>query len=211
MSIIHAENLKKVYGSGEASVKALAGVSLNVEKGETVLIMGPSGSGKTTLLLILGTLLHPTSGSVQINGHEVGDVRPGELAKLRLRDIGFVFQHFNLLSALTAEENVMVPLLAAGMSRKKAALRAGELLKRFGLENRGWVSWHSLEKCWQMFRHLARGFRRDCRKPDGSHRRPLLRGPTTRRRPVRKLASSRRRSELVGGRRGRVAIDRRGS
>ncbi|HUD21183.1 MAG TPA: ABC transporter ATP-binding protein [Candidatus Saccharimonadales bacterium] len=136
MSTLIAENLTKRYGSGESAVSALGGVSFEAKSGEVVLIMGPSGSGKTTLLLLLGTLLRPTSGRVIINGQETSKLSNHELPRLRLKEIGFVFQHFNLLSALTAEQNVMVPLLAMGISKSAARSKAREFLKRLGLEHR---------------------------------------------------------------------------
>lgn len=131
-----AKNLSKVYGSGHTAVRSLDDVSLQVDAGDIVLIIGPSGSGKTTLLSMAGTLLRPSSGTIKINGSSVAEASEAELRELRLKDIGFVFQNFNLLSALTARQNVMIPLIAAGRSRKEASSRATELLTQLGLQDR---------------------------------------------------------------------------
>lgn len=136
MSILELQGISKTYGSGHTAVQALNKVSLKVDAGQIVLMMGPSGSGKTTLLSIIGTLLKPTNGKVVINGKSISDSSEGQLANFRLREIGFVFQSFNLLSALTAEQNVTVPMLAAGRSTSEASHRAKELLTRLGLERR---------------------------------------------------------------------------
>lgn len=128
--------MSKVYGAGENRVQAVQQVDLTVRAGEIVLIMGPSGSGKTTLLSMLGTLLSPTSGSIQIQQQPVQAMTPKQLSAFRLQHIGFVFQSFNLLSALTAEQNVAVPLLAAKVSKKVALAQAQQLLERFGLQHR---------------------------------------------------------------------------
>lgn len=131
-----AKNLTKVYGSGHTAVRSLDDVSLTVGAGDIVLIIGPSGSGKTTLLSMVGTLLRPSSGTTEINGSSVAEASEKELRKIRLNDIGFVFQNFNLLSALTAQQNVMIPLIAAGKSKKEAATRAKTLLTTLGLQER---------------------------------------------------------------------------
>ena len=128
--------MTKTYGNQHTLVQAVVDVSLTAAAGEVVLIVGPSGSGKTTLLSMLGTLLQPTHGTISINGKRVSELEGAELAKLRLQEIGFIFQQFHLLSALTAQENVMVPLLAAGWSSKKAAAESKRLLERFGLGRR---------------------------------------------------------------------------
>ncbi len=113
MSVLVAENLTKTYGEykGENATKALAGVSMKVEKGEFVAIMGPSGSGKTTLVNILSGITTPTSGRVMIGGQQIELLSKDELARFRRQNIGFVFQEFNLLEHLTLEENVMLPLV----------------------------------------------------------------------------------------------------
>ena len=135
MSII-ANNITKIFGSGHTEVKAVNSVSLTVQPGEIFLIMGPSGSGKTTLITILGGLLSPTSGSVVINGENITKLKESKLPVFRLNNIGFIFQSFNLLSALTATENVTVPLIAKGMPKKKALEQVKEMLERLGLEQR---------------------------------------------------------------------------
>src|SRR4051794_32822462 len=109
-----------VFGSGPAAVRALRGVDLNVERGEVVLLTGPSGSGKTTLLSIMGCILRATSGEVRICGQDVGSLSRRDLAPLRLRQIGFVFQDFNLLPTLSAVENAEMPLHLGGVEERKA-------------------------------------------------------------------------------------------
>src|SRR3990167_4454778 len=136
MSLI-AERVTKIYDKDLPSeVKAVDAVSLKVASGEIYLLMGPSGSGKTTLITILGGLLSATDGTVIINGEDTTNLKENKLPKFRLNNIGFIFQSFNLLSALTASENVAVPLIAKGTSRKKALEQAKEMLRRMGLENR---------------------------------------------------------------------------
>ena len=122
------------YGKGETAVDALRGVSLAVAPGELVAVMGPSGSGKSTLMHILAALDNPTSGHVTVAGQDVGALSDPEVTILRRAHIGFVFQFFNLLPMLTAEENVVLPLSIAGMKPDKAFL--DDLLKRFGLDER---------------------------------------------------------------------------
>ncbi len=133
---IHAERLTKIYGSGRTAVKALNDVTLHIKKGEVVLMMGPSGSGKTTMLLIMGALLRPSRGLVLINGKEITKLTERELPGLRARELGFVFQNPNLLSALTALENVEVALNLAGVKGAKARSRAEKLLGGLGLGKR---------------------------------------------------------------------------
>ena len=136
MSLV-ARNVIKIYDKGEASeVKAIDNVSLTVNPGEIYLLMGPSGSGKTTLITILGGLLSSTDGSVVINGEDITRLKENKLPEFRLNNIGFIFQSFNLLSALTAVENVAVPLMAKSISRKMALERAKEMLKILGLDSR---------------------------------------------------------------------------
>lgn len=136
MSLI-ANSVTKIYDKGQASeVKAVDNVSLSVNPGEVYLFMGPSGSGKTTLITILGGLLSPTEGSVVIRDQDITKLKENKLASFRLTSIGFIFQSFNLLSALTAKENVSVPLVAKGVSKKQAEGIAAEMLKRLGLERR---------------------------------------------------------------------------
>jgi putative ABC transport system ATP-binding protein len=113
-TVVHADDVTRRYGSGDTAVDALRGVTLSVRSGELVAIMGPSGSGKSTLMHVLAGLDQPTSGAVEIAGRELTRLSDSELTKLRRQHIGFVFQFFNLLPMLTAEENVTLPLRIAG-------------------------------------------------------------------------------------------------
>src|SRR5215467_14219540 len=113
-AVVTAANLSKRYGQGDAQVEALRDVSLEIEEGRLTAIMGPSGSGKSTLMHILAGLDQPSEGTVSIAGLEISSMSDGELTRLRRRHIGFVFQFFNLLPMLTAEENVLLPLRIAG-------------------------------------------------------------------------------------------------
>lgn len=134
MALIEVKNLCKVYGSGEAKVEALKDINLEIEQGEFVAIVGPSGSGKSTLLHLLGGVDKPTSGEVIIRGESVYKLKEKELSVLRRRKIGFVFQFFNLIPVLTAEENIEMPVLLDGGKIDKEYLE--DLLKLLGLENR---------------------------------------------------------------------------
>ena len=136
MKAIEARTLEKVYGSGQTAVQALRGVDLEIERGEMVAIMGPSGSGKSTLLHLLGALETPTRGSVAIAGRRFEGLSDNELTLLRRDSIGFVFQFFNLLPSLTAEENVLLPALIAGDRDEATVRRVGELLELVGLGGR---------------------------------------------------------------------------
>jgi putative ABC transport system ATP-binding protein len=129
-----AESVTRRYGEGETAVDALRGVSLEVLEGQMVAVMGPSGSGKSTLMHIMAGLDRPTSGEVWIGGTSIGKLGDTELTKLRRRHIGFVFQFFNLLPMLTAEENILLPLSLAG--RKPDPEFFEELLGRVGLKDR---------------------------------------------------------------------------
>jgi putative ABC transport system ATP-binding protein len=133
---IEIRGLTKVFGSGETEVRALDGVDLKIDRGEMVAIMGPSGSGKSTLLHTLGALETPTSGTIALGGRRFDGLDDKELTLMRREGIGFVFQFFNLLPSLTAEENVMLPALIAGRRDDAIAARAGELLERVGLSPR---------------------------------------------------------------------------
>jgi putative ABC transport system ATP-binding protein len=134
--ILRVEQLTKVFGSGRTQVLAVDHVDLTAGQGEVVLIMGPSGSGKTTLLMMIGGLLRPTSGRIFIDGLEITAMRGHELPSVRRHHVGFVFQTFNLLDALTAQENVEVALNVAGVSGAEARRRARALLVEAGLEGR---------------------------------------------------------------------------
>ena len=130
---IEIRELTKVFGSGETEVRALDGVDLEIARGEMVAIMGPSGSGKSTMLHMLGALETPTSGTIALAGRRFDGLDDRELTLLRREGIGFVFQFFNLLPALTAEENVLLPALIAGRRDDAIRSRARELLERVGL------------------------------------------------------------------------------
>ena len=133
---LRVSNVTKRYGSGATEVTAVRGVSLTIEPGEVVLIMGPSGSGKTTLLLMLGALLRPTEGSIHLNGRVISELSENQLPKIRLHEFGFIFQDFNLLSALTALENVALVASLAGRRNGEARRKAADLLIQFGLRDR---------------------------------------------------------------------------
>jgi putative ABC transport system ATP-binding protein len=126
----------KEFGSGDTRALALRGVDLDIAYGETTLLVGPSGCGKTTLISIIAGLLNPTDGEVNVLGHDLSELRGASLVNFRKRNIGFVFQQYNLLPALTAAENAAVPLLIAGEYRTKAVRTAKDLLIEVGLEPR---------------------------------------------------------------------------
>jgi putative ABC transport system ATP-binding protein len=134
-AVVTATDLTRRYGEGEAAVDALRGVSLGVAAGELVAVMGPSGSGKSTLMHILAGLDMPTTGEVTIGGETITGMDDTQLTKLRRRRIGFVFQFFNLLPMLTAEENVLLPLSIAGEKPDREWL--ADLMAKTGLTNRG--------------------------------------------------------------------------
>jgi putative ABC transport system ATP-binding protein len=133
--VIVAENLTKVYKMGDVEVHALRGLSLTIYKGEVAAIMGPSGSGKSTLMNILGCLDHPTAGSYQLDGEEVAHLRDDQLAAIRNRKVGFIFQSFNLLSRQTALANVELPLRYSGKTTGRRD-RARQALIDVGLQDR---------------------------------------------------------------------------
>jgi putative ABC transport system ATP-binding protein len=133
-TVVQAKDVTRRYGEGETAVDALRGISLDVDAGQLVAVMGPSGSGKSTLMHILAGLDKPSSGTVTIAGEEITTLPDNQLTRLRRRHIGFVFQFFNLLPMLTAEENVVLPLSIAGTKPDAAWLR--ELLESTGLTDR---------------------------------------------------------------------------
>jgi putative ABC transport system ATP-binding protein len=138
MKIIETHNISKVYKMGNNEVRALQSVSIIINKGEYVAFMGPSGSGKSTLMNIVGCLDSPTSGTYILNNHVVSEMTENELAEVRNKEIGFVFQTFNLLPRATALENVALPLIYAGYSRSEREEKAMETLESVGLGDR----WH---------------------------------------------------------------------
>ena len=135
-TVIDIQGITKTYVNGKLSVPVLHGIDLVVNKGEFVYIMGPSGSGKSTFMNILGCLDRPTTGSYRLNGDEVATLSDDELAYVRNKQIGFVFQSFNLLTKLTALENVALPMIYAGVNKKMRIERATQLLQSVGLGER---------------------------------------------------------------------------
>jgi len=135
-TLLQIEDMTKVYQMGEVQVHALRGVSLEVQKGEYVAIMGASGSGKSTLMNMIGLLDRPTGGSYRIQGTEASQLSRGKLADLRNREIGFVFQQFNLLPRVSARRQVELPLFYAGTSRRVGQRKAQEALALVGLADR---------------------------------------------------------------------------
>ena len=133
MAIVHVEGVKKVYRQGSVIIKALDGVSLSVAAGEFMALAGPSGSGKTTLLNLIGGLDVPDSGSISVDGRDFAHIGSGELAELRLRRIGFVFQAYNLIPVLTAAENVEYILRLQGVGKPQRRDRVQAILEEVGL------------------------------------------------------------------------------
>ncbi|MFA9221358.1 MAG: ABC transporter ATP-binding protein [Sediminibacterium sp.] len=134
--VIRIENLTRFYTIGEETVRALNGINLSIQKNEYVALMGPSGSGKSTLMNIIGCLDTPTSGEYFLNGPNVAQLSDSELAAIRNKEIGFVFQTFNLLPRLTALQNVALPLVYAGIPEADRLKKAKEVLEQVGLGNR---------------------------------------------------------------------------
>jgi putative ABC transport system ATP-binding protein len=134
--IITMSNIKKIYDTGKVKVEALKGIDLEIFPGEMVAIVGPSGSGKSTLMNLVGCLDTPTEGTYRIGGDDVAGVTRDQLAEIRNRRVGFVFQNFNLLPHISAQENVELPLLFGGVNPKERRTRAAELLTRVGLGDR---------------------------------------------------------------------------
>ena len=135
-AVIHMDGIRKVYDTGKIKVEALKGVNLEIEDGEFVAIIGPSGSGKSTLMNLIGCLDTPTGGTYRLSGELVAGLRKEQLATIRNRRVGFVFQNFNLLPQITSYENVEMPLLFGGISRRQRKQRVEELLDRVGLGER---------------------------------------------------------------------------
>ena len=135
-TIISMSEIRKVYDTGKVKVEALKGIDLEIHKGEMVAIVGPSGSGKSTLMNLVGCLDTPTSGVYELGGQAVSGVSRDQLAEIRNRRVGFVFQNFNLLPHISALENVEMPMMFGGMRPAERRKRATELLERVGLGDR---------------------------------------------------------------------------
>jgi putative ABC transport system ATP-binding protein len=137
-SVIQTENISKIYRMGSETVEALKSVSININKGEYVAFMGPSGSGKSTLMNIIGCLDTPTEGTYELSGQNVSDMSENELAEIRNKEIGFVFQTFNLLPRQSSLENVALPLIYAGFNKAERNERALEVLTSVALGDRAY-------------------------------------------------------------------------
>jgi putative ABC transport system ATP-binding protein len=133
---VRCQAVTKEFGSGDAKVQALSGIDVEIPPGELALLVGPSGCGKTTLISIIAGLLDATAGTVEVLGEDLGAMRGSQKVRFRGDNIGFVFQQYNLLPALTAAENAAVPLLIAGWDRRKAVAKATEMLEQVGLAAR---------------------------------------------------------------------------
>jgi len=136
MSLINITNIKRDFQLGNEVINVLKGINLNINKGEYVALMGPSGSGKSTLMNLLGCLDTPTSGTYILNGNDVSEMTDDNLAEIRNKEIGFVFQTFNLLPRTTALDNVALPMIYAGYSKSERKERATEVLTQVGLADR---------------------------------------------------------------------------
>jgi putative ABC transport system ATP-binding protein len=134
--VIHLQDIRKCYYMGKQELEVLKGITLDIDRNEYVALMGPSGSGKSTLMNILGCLDSPTSGTYILNGNDVSAMHDNQLADIRNREIGFVFQQFNLLPRLTAMENVALPLVYAGIPKKQRTEMAMEVLRKVDLTDR---------------------------------------------------------------------------
>lgn len=135
-AVIHLEDIRKSYFIGKNELPVLKGVTIDINRNEYVALMGPSGSGKSTLMNILGALDTPTAGTYILNGHDVSRMEDNELARIRNQEIGFVFQQFNLMPRLSALENVAVPLIYAGVSKREREDKARAMLEKVGLGDR---------------------------------------------------------------------------
>jgi putative ABC transport system ATP-binding protein len=136
MALVELRNVRKIYHLGGEEIRALDGVSLDIEPGEFISIIGPSGSGKSTLMHILGCLDSPSDGTIKLDGTMIQDASPRQLAHIRNQKIGFVFQFFNLLPKLNVTQNVELPMIYGGVSTKERQKRAMEALRLVGLEAR---------------------------------------------------------------------------
>jgi len=136
MQLLHLDGVTKDYPLGSTVVRALRGLDLSIESGEIVAIMGPSGSGKSTLMHILGALDTPTGGTSSLEGHDLQELSENELVTLRGKKVGFVFQTFNLIQSLTAQQNVELPMIFLGVKKSARAERARALLEKVGLGER---------------------------------------------------------------------------
>ncbi|MBQ4067651.1 MAG: ABC transporter ATP-binding protein [Lachnospiraceae bacterium] len=136
MSIVNVQNLSKVFGNKDNRNKVLDSVSFKIEKGEFVSLMGASGSGKSTLLYLIGGLDKPTEGDIFINDEDINKMKEKKLAALRRKDIGFVFQFYNLVQNLTVEENIMLPVIMDGQKEKDYKDRLEKILRIIGLEDK---------------------------------------------------------------------------
>lgn len=134
--IIELKDVWKIYQMGETQVKALRGLNLKVKKGDFLIVNGPSGSGKSTAMNMIGALDVPTKGQIFLDGEDISTLHESDLAQIRGKKVGFIFQQFNLIPTLTALENVMLPLIFQGVPREKRIKRATKLLKRVGLGER---------------------------------------------------------------------------
>ena len=135
-SVIHLQDIRKSYFMGRQELEVLKGITIDIDRNEYVALMGPSGSGKSTLMNILGCLDSPTAGTYILNGHDVSTMPDNELADIRNKEIGFVFQQFNLLPRLTALENVALPLVYAGIPKRQRNEMAMEVLRKVDLTDR---------------------------------------------------------------------------
>lgn len=136
MSLVELKDIYKIYHMGDSQVNALDGINLSIDHGEFVAIVGSSGSGKSTCMNIIGCLDVPTSGSYKLNNREISNYSPDELAEVRNKMLGFIFQQYNLIPKLTVLENVQLPLLYGGVSEKEQRERAMTALKRVGLDSK---------------------------------------------------------------------------
>jgi len=136
-TLIHMRGISKVYDAGKIKVEALLNVDLGVKHGEFLSVVGPSGSGKSTLMNLIGCLDTPTAGTYELKGEPVSGMTRAELADVRNRQIGFVFQNFNLIPQISTWENIEMPLLFGRVDKKKRRARVGELLEKVGLADRG--------------------------------------------------------------------------